>query len=67
MNQEEYDALRRFCDRFPELTPETQTRLLRELWEPLARRRSVPTLPNVHPIFLAEAVVMKYGRQHGLL
>ncbi len=67
MNQEEYDALRRFCDRFPELTPDTQIRLLRELWDPLARRRNIPAIPNVHPIFLAEAVVMKYGRQHGLL
>ncbi len=67
MTQEEYDALRRFCDRYPELTSDAQNRMLRELWEPLAKRRSVPTLPNVHPIYLAEAVVMKFGRQHGLL
>jgi hypothetical protein len=67
MTQEEYDALRRFCDRFPELTAATQSRLMNELWEPLAKRRNVPSIPNVHPIYLAEAVVMKYGRQHGLL
>jgi uncharacterized RDD family membrane protein YckC len=67
MTLEEYQALRRFCDRFPELSNTTQNRLLAELWEPIAERRKVPPLPNVHPLYLAEAVVMKYGRQHGLL
>ncbi len=67
MTQEEYYALRRFCDRFPELSTATQNRLLTELWAPIAERRSVPSLPNVHPIYLAEAVVMKYGRRNGLL
>ena len=67
MTQEEYYALRRFCDRFPELSIATQSRMLEQLWAPIARRRSVPSLPNVHPIYLAEATVMKYGREHGLL
>ncbi|MGV3617326.1 MAG: RDD family protein [Fimbriimonas sp.] len=67
MTREEYDALRRFCDRYPELSAATQARLLQELWEPIADRRKVPPLPNVHPLYLAEAAVMKYGRQHGLL
>jgi uncharacterized RDD family membrane protein YckC len=67
MTKEEYDALRRFCDRYPELSATTQAKLLEELWEPIAERRKVPALPNVHPLYLAEAAVMKYGRQHGLL
>jgi uncharacterized RDD family membrane protein YckC len=67
MTQEEYYALRRFCDRFPELSAATQNRLLEELWAPIAKKRDVPSLPNVHPIYLAEAVVMKYGREKGLL
>jgi uncharacterized RDD family membrane protein YckC len=67
MTREEYETLRRFCDRYPQLTATTQERLLRETWAPLAERRQVPALPNVHPIYLAEATVMKYGRQHGLL
>jgi hypothetical protein len=67
MTMEEYYALRRFCDRFPELATETQSRMLNEIWSPIALRRNVPKLPNIHPIYLAEAVVMKYGRQHGLL
>jgi hypothetical protein len=67
MTLEEYYALRRFCDRFPELSPPTQERLVQELWAPIAKRRSVPSLPNVHPIYLAEAVVMRYGREKGLL
>jgi uncharacterized RDD family membrane protein YckC len=67
MTIEEYNALRRFADRFPELSVPIQTRLLKEVWQPIAERRKVPALPNVHPIFLMEAVVMKYGRTHGLL
>lgn len=67
MTMEEYNALRRYADRFPELPAHVQERLTEELWAPIADRRSVPPLPNVHPIYLAEAVVMKYGREHGLL
>ena len=67
MTQAEYYALRRFCDRFPELSQNTQNRLIEQLWSPIAKRRSVPSLPNIHPIYLAEAVVMKYGREKGLL
>ena len=67
MTQEEYNALRRLCDRFPELPPPTQAKVIREIWKPIAARREVPDLPNVHPIYTAEAAVMKYGRQHGLL
>ena len=67
MTAEEYDALKRFCDRFPELSWSTQNKLLQEVWQPIAARRKVPALPDVHPLYLAEAVVMKYGRQHGLL
>lgn len=67
MTIEEYHALRRYCDRFPELSPEDQKRLTQELWLPIAERRGVKLLPNVHPIFLAEATVMKYGRTHGVL
>jgi uncharacterized RDD family membrane protein YckC len=67
MTQEEYWALRRLCDRFPELPKSVQGRLLRDVWQPIAYRLRVPELPNVHPLYLAEAVVMRYGRTHGLL
>lgn len=67
MTLDEYNALRRYCDRFPELSPNAQTKLTSEVWLPIASRRGVQMAPNVHPIYLAEAVVMKYGREHGLL
>ena len=67
MTLEEYNALRRLCDRFPELPSRIQERMLAEVWRPIAARRNVPGLPNVHPLYLAEAAVMKYGREHGLL
>lgn len=67
MTIEEYTALRRFCDRFPELPTTVQNKLVREVWQPIANQRGVHSIPNVHPIYLAEAVVMKYGREHGLL
>jgi uncharacterized RDD family membrane protein YckC len=63
----EYNALRRFADRFPELPPSVQQKLVQEVWMPFALRRQVPPAKDVHPIYLAEAVVMKYGREHGLL
>ena len=67
MTLEEYVALRRYCDRFPELPPNVQDQLTNNVWQPIAARRKVPEVPNVHPIYLAEAAVMKYGRKNGLL
>jgi uncharacterized RDD family membrane protein YckC len=67
MSLDEYNALRRYCDRFPELSPSAQAKLTEEVWLPIAARRGVSMAPNIHPIYLAEAVVMKYGREHGLL
>jgi uncharacterized RDD family membrane protein YckC len=67
MTLPEYNALRRFADRFPELPPEIQTKLVREVWQPIADRRNIPSFADIHPIYLAEAVVMKYGRTQGLL
>lgn len=67
MTADEYTALRRLCDRFPELPTNVQNRLMRDVWRPIAIRRHVKSLPNIHDIYLAEAVVMKYGRDHGLL
>lgn len=67
MTISEYMALRRLCDRFPELSQSTQQAFLKEVWQPIARRRGVPEISSVHPLSLAEAVVMKYGRTHGLL
>ncbi|HLK16544.1 MAG TPA: RDD family protein [Fimbriimonadaceae bacterium] len=67
MTLEEYRALRRFCDRYPELSTAIQSRMLNEVWRPIALRRGVPELPGVHPLLLAEATVMKYGRMNGLL
>jgi len=67
MTIEEYFAVKRLCDRFPELPTRVQEQNLRELWEPFARVRQVPQIPNVHPVYLMEAVVMRFGRQNGLL
>lgn len=67
MSLEEYTALRRFCDRYPELPADVQARLMREVFIPFAQRHSLPEMANIHPIYVAEAVVMKYARTHGLL
>ena len=55
MTQDEYVALKQLCDRFPELPTSVQEKLLRDVWRPIAIRRSIPDLQGVHPIFLAEA------------
>jgi uncharacterized RDD family membrane protein YckC len=67
MTIEEYNALRRLCDRYPELPPEVRNSLMQEVFMPITQRRKIPMQQNVHPIYIAEATVMKYGRQHGLL
>jgi len=67
MTIEEYNALRRFADRFPELPSHLQNQLVNDVYMPIANRRGIKPLANVHPLYLAEAAVMKYGREHGLL
>lgn len=67
MTDDDYIALRRLCDRFPELPPYVQEKMLREVWAPVATRIGVGAVSDVHPIYLAEATVMKYGRVKGLL
>ncbi len=67
MTNEEYNALRRFADRFPELPTTVQNKLVKEVFQPIATRRGIPSISNVHPLYLAEAAVMKYGRENGLL
>jgi uncharacterized RDD family membrane protein YckC len=67
MTMEEYVVLKRLCDRYPELPTRVQSQMMREVWEPIAHRYGIPKLPNVHPIYMAEATVMHFGRTHGLL
>lgn len=67
MSIEEYQAIRRLCDRFPELPREMQQKMMREIWMPFAKRHDLPSFAGVDPIYVAEAVVMRYGRIHGLL
>ncbi len=67
MSTEDYWALRRMCDRFPEMPKSMQDKLIAEVWQPIAHRLAVRDIANVHALYLAEAVVMKYGRIHGLL
>ncbi|HEY3780719.1 MAG TPA: RDD family protein [Fimbriimonadaceae bacterium] len=67
MSTEDYNALKRMCDRFPDLPTAVQSRMMAEVWLPFAERFKIEPIPNVYPVYLAEAVVMKYGRAHGLL
>lgn len=67
MTSEDYVALRQLCDRFPQLPAAVQNRLIEEVWNPAAEKLHIKPLQNVHSVYLAEAVVMKYGRRHGLL
>lgn len=67
MTLPEYFALKRLCDRFPDLLPETQTKGVEEIWKPFAQLHRIEPAPNVHPVYQMEAVVMKYGRIHNLL
>ena len=67
MTIEEYFAIKRLCDRFPELPPAVQNQSIQEIWVPFAQGQKIAPLDNVHPIYQMEAVVMKFGRMHKLI
>ena len=67
MTDAQYYVLRRYCDRFPELPLDVQNHLTQTVWLPLAELLGVKMKNEVHPLYLAEATVMKYGRVRGLL
>ncbi|MBS1717087.1 MAG: RDD family protein [Armatimonadetes bacterium] len=67
MTNDEYVALKQLADRFYELPAAVQQKMINEVYLPIARKRGVPQPAGIHPIFMLEATVMKYGRIHGLL
>ncbi|MEI8281604.1 MAG: RDD family protein [Armatimonadota bacterium] len=67
MTDAQYYVLRRYCDRFPELPSDVQNHLTDTVWLPMAEALGVKMQSQVHPLYLAEATVMKYGRVRGLL
>lgn len=67
MTPEDYVALRAMCDRFYELPVKIQGQMLQEVWKPMESRLEVPSIAGAPPIKVAEAVVMRYGRIHGML
>lgn len=67
MTLEDYIVLKRLADRFPHLTRTAQETQLREVWEPFASRNHIRPVDGIHPMYLIEAAVMRYGRQQDLL
>ncbi len=67
MTPDEYVAIKTLCDRYPELPPRIQRDLTTGVWQPVANRLGIPEYRDIHPVYLMEAVVMKYAREHGLL
>jgi uncharacterized RDD family membrane protein YckC len=67
MTQHEYQAIKRLADRYPELALNVRDHLTTTVWLPFKEKHGIPTLANVHDVYLMEAVVMKYGRAHDLL
>ncbi|MBX3113684.1 MAG: RDD family protein [Fimbriimonadaceae bacterium] len=67
MTLAEYQAIKKLCDRFPYLPVDEQRRSLAQIWEPFREKQSISPVPNVHPIYQMEAVVMKFGRMKKLV
>ena len=67
MTLEDYQAIKRICDRSHILPPETLSWVCHEIWEPIAHKNQIMPIAGVHPIYLMEASVMKFGRIHNLL
>lgn len=67
MTLAEYTAIKRLCDRFPYLPQPEQVRSIQSIWYPFAEEKGIHMLPDKHPIYQMEAVVMKYGRLNKLV
>lgn len=67
MTMDDYVLIKRLCDRFPFINRSDGERLVLEVWLPFAKRMRIEPIQDVHPVYLMEAVVMKYGRQKQLL
>jgi len=67
MSPAEYDVVKTLCDRFVYLNPDTQLRMIKEVWDPFCKKHEIYEIPGWHPMYLMEAVVMKYGRERELL
>lgn len=67
MTLPEYHAIKRLCDRFPNLPYSEQNKSIASIWEPFREKHAIAPLANVHPIYQMEAVVMKFGRLKNLV
>jgi uncharacterized RDD family membrane protein YckC len=67
MTMNDYIVIKRLCDRFPYLPPPTQAKMVADVWEPFSEKLRIPNIDNVHPVYLMEAVVMKFGREQELI
>lgn len=67
LRPDQYYLLRRFCDRFYEVEESKRMDLIESVWMPLAERLRVKMRPGIDPLLYAEATVMKFGRERGLL
>lgn len=66
MTPDDYVVLKQLTDRFPYLSAQVQSAMIRDVWRPIEGRLRLPELSSVHPLYVMEAVVMRYGRIHGL-
>lgn len=67
MTRSEYVLLKHIADRFPDMPEVSRQKALDTVWQPFAKNHRIAPVENVHPLYLMEAVVMKYGRLRGLL
>lgn len=66
MTMEEYLAVKQLVERYAELPPKVQNKMIQEVWRPIARKRGIPVITNAPEQQVMAATVMKYGRMHGL-
>ncbi len=67
LRPDQYYLLRRFCDRYYEVEESKRDDLVQGVWLPLAEKLRVKMRPGIDPLLYAEATVMKFGRERGLI
>lgn len=67
MNHSEYRLIKQLADRAPHMPPEVLEAKIAQIWPSMQERHNIPSPQGVHPIYMIEATVMKYGRERNLL
>lgn len=67
MNIAEYRMLKQIADRAVELPPHVLSEKIEMVWPKFIERHQISMPEGIHPIYMIEATVMRYGRERNMM